>query len=265
VTDATVIGARGFIGAQLAGRLEAAGMAVAAVGRGDPMPARPGHVYFCAGLTADFRARLHDTVEAHVTLISKILQRDDFESLTYLSSTRVYQRARSGDEDALLTVDPREPSDLYNLSKLTGEALCLADPREGVRVVRLSNVVGAADPSANFLNAVLREARQEGEVLMLAGAKAAKDYIALEDAVEAIHRMPLRACSRLVNVAAGRRVSNAEVAQLLQTLLGVTTRFATPANEIVFPAVANRRMREELGVEPEPFESLFARFAGSPP
>ena len=51
-----------------------------------------------------------------------------------LSSTRVY--ARSENTDELVQPLPclsSDPSDLYNLSKLMGEALVLQDPRPGMK------------------------------------------------------------------------------------------------------------------------------------
>ena len=43
------------------------------------------------------------------------------------------------------------------MTKLAGEALCLADPRSTTRVARLSNVYGIHMPADTFLGQVLRE------------------------------------------------------------------------------------------------------------
>jgi len=51
-----------------------------------------GHIIYCIGITADFRRRPHDTITAHVTKLQEVLTRTSFESLVYLSSTRVYSR-----------------------------------------------------------------------------------------------------------------------------------------------------------------------------
>ena len=260
---ATIIGAAGFIGAALRQRLEREGVAIAAVGRGDPLPRHLGHVYFCAGLTADFRSRLHDTVDAHVTAINELLRSTEFASLTYLSSTRVYQRAASGRENALLVADPGDPSDLYNLSKMTGEAICLSDHRPSVRVARLSNIFGPGDRSENFLTALLKEAARTGAVTIGNGKEAAKDYLALEQAVEAIARMPLRARSRIINVASGTRTANKEIGDLISETLGVAVCYEQRARGPVFPIIDATRMHDELGVTPRPFAEDFRVFARS--
>lgn len=169
----TVLGASGYIGSRVVRHLRAEGHAVWAPERGDSsILNRPlGHVLYCVGLTGDFRNRPFDTVQAHVGLLAEILRHANFESLLYLSSTRVYQGAERTDEDAPLTVVPGTPSDLYNLTKLTGESLCHCSGREGVRVVRLSNVVGEGmDPaSGNFIATLLQDARSGRCAEKLAG------------------------------------------------------------------------------------------------
>lgn len=260
---ATIIGATGFIGSALRARLEQRGVAVRAPGRGEPPAPEVGDLFYCAGLTADFRERPYDTIEAHVTLLARVLAEVPFDSLTYLSSTRVYQRSDEGREDGPLTVRPSDPGDIYNLSKLTGEALCLADSRSTVRVLRLSNVFGAGGRSDNFLDMVVREALTTGHVHIRAGAEAAKDYLALDNAISAIERTPQRARSRIINVASGTRVSNAAIARILGERFGVTTTFAENVVGSAFPEIEIARMQEELGVEPGSFEPAFVRFAAA--
>src|SRR5579884_2277402 len=113
--NATVIGAQGFIGSHLVSYLGEIGAAVFAPRKGDPaILSEPlGHVFYCAGLTADFRQKPFETIRAHVAYLLDVLQRAHYESLLYLSSTRVYPGATAGREDETLRVNPCDPSDLY--------------------------------------------------------------------------------------------------------------------------------------------------------
>ena len=140
----TILGGRGFIGTRLATHLRSLGHEVWVPERDDPamFSAPLGRVFYCIGLTADFRQRLLDTVDAHVCLLNRVLRSGNFDSLLYLSSTRVYAGAGSTHEGANLVVSPLLPGDLYNLSKLMGESVCLASGGPA-KVVRLSNVYGA--------------------------------------------------------------------------------------------------------------------------
>lgn len=216
----TVLGAGGWVGAALVAQLRRQGQPVQAVGRAeleDWLAAdAPAAVIYAIGLTADFRQRPHATVEAHVSLLSRVLQRPGVESLVYLSSTRVYGRSSSGCEDDLLPCLSADPSDLYNLSKLLGEALVLQVPSPHFRVVRLSNVVGPEQPATTFLGQLLREAELDGQVRILQSASTAKDYVSLEDVVRLLPLIASHGQQRLYNLASGSNTSHCQIAALLQ-------------------------------------------------
>ena len=133
----TVIGARGYIGSRLCRHLDRQGAAPFAVDRFDAnchTGRNLGHVIYAGGVTADFRTRPFDTITAHVGAVAEILQRAEFASFLYLSSTRVYQGAARAAEDAELRLSTTDPLQLYNASKMAGEALCLALPETTERL-----------------------------------------------------------------------------------------------------------------------------------
>ena len=149
----TILGAAGFVGGELTRELRRQGHRVQAIGRGDTPPDGKdlGHVFFCIGITSDFRSQPFATMQAHIAALEPVLQRGGFESLTYLSSTRVYKRALQTHEGSEIPVSVSDADDIYNISKLAGESVCLSCGQPNVRVARLSNVVGANDSSSNFL------------------------------------------------------------------------------------------------------------------
>lgn len=243
---ATLIGGHGFIGRHLQVKLQDLGWSCYVAGRNDPRLEQGdlGHVFYCAGLTADFRQRPYATVEAHVTLLSHILQRSAFATLTYLSSTRVYAGAINTEENAALTVRAQEPGDLYNLSKLLGESLCLSSGR-AVRVVRLSNVYGLRMPQQNFLSEVLTAARQK-KVQFGSAPDSRKDYIAVQDVAHYLPLIASRGETGIYNLARGVNTSNAQIAAFLQSR-GVQCDFAEHAPSIVFPVVDIRKLSTAFG------------------
>lgn len=250
----TVLGASGTIGRHLAARLRADGQTVHTPGRNEPgLYGQPlGHVIYAIGLTADFRTRPFDTVQAHVTLLAELLQRADFTSLLYLSSTRVYARAASGREETDLGVQPQDPSDLYNLSKLMGESLCLHGGRTGVRVVRLSNVVGGEDAdSTNFVPSLVREARG-GRIVLQTAPDSAKDYIHIDDVAGLLPRIALQGQERLYNVASGLQTRHAQWTEQLQKQTGCRVEVAPGAPTISFVPIDISRIRTEFAFVPRP-------------
>ena len=142
------------------------------------------HVVYCIGLTSDFRTKQKETVEAHVSLLARLLDHARPESLVYLSSTRLYAPGELAREDGMISAYPDDPSYTYNLSKALGEALTLNGPHRGL-VIRLSNVFGVDPGSLNFLPSVIEDALR-GEAVLRTSLESSKDYVAVEDAVDAV-------------------------------------------------------------------------------
>jgi nucleoside-diphosphate-sugar epimerase len=204
-------------------------------------------VVYCAGVTADFRTRPYDTIEAHVSLPARILGNGRFDSFLYLSSTRVYGGAGSGKEEADILVNPRSPSDLYNLSKLSGEALCLSSDHPAVRVARLSNVYGAAMfrpgmDHGNFLASVIIDAAGTRNVELQASANSAKDYIHVDDVTAALALIASTGTERLYNVATGDNVTHSRLLGALSELTGCNWSAPEDAPHQSFPPVSTKRL-----------------------
>lgn len=247
----TVLGASGFVGSALVHALRARGHAVFAPRRGDPaiFETPLGHVIYCIGMTADFRSKPFETVDAHIGVLSAVLSKARFDSLLYLSSTRVYGSATTGREDAPLQVDPNNPSDLYNLSKLAGEALCRSCGKAGVKVARLSNVVGADADSPNFLSSLIRDALA-GRIELQTDLASAKDYVLLDDVVALLPRIAVQGKHWLYNVASGTRLAHAQLVAALSIITGCKVAVAPGAPRTDFPEIDTGRIREEFGFVP---------------
>jgi nucleoside-diphosphate-sugar epimerase len=247
----TVLGASGFIGSRIVRALGERSLAYRAPTREDDLRGMPlGHVVYCIGLTADFRRRPYDTVRAHVCHLLSILEHADFESFLYLSTTRLYGKVGSASEDVSLMVDPQDPGDLYNISKLMGESVCLATDRPNVRIARLSNVYGDDFSSENFLSSVIRDAVTMGRVTLHTSHPSAKDYIGIRDVVQLLPRIAREGRQRIYNVASGMNTSNAEILAVVRQQTGCEVEWAESAETISFPPINIDRIRDEFDYTP---------------
>lgn len=254
----TVLGAGGWIGSALVDSLRSREQPVMPVSRSgmrswvtgmDPV----GPVIYAIGLTSDFRQRPYETVEAHVNLVSQVLQRPGLENFLLLSSTRVYGRSSITNETAPLPCLSSDPSDLYNLSKLTGEALVLQDSRPGFRVVRLSNVVGDAQPANTFMGSLLAEIKEKGAAMIQEPHNTAKDYVALEDVLRLLPLIAEKGQQRMYNLGSGINKSHEEVAAWLRQQ-GALVRFASEeAGGKYFPPLRVQRIVAEFAPPGDPF------------
>lgn len=253
MTSWTVLGGHGYVGSHLVDHLRSQGYEVWVPDREDERlwHRELGHVMYCIGLTGDFRHRPFDTMEAHVGVLSRVLQQARFDTLTYLSSTRLYMDSARTDEDAPLSVQPADPSDLYNLSKLAGEALCHASGRDGVRVARLSNVVGPGmDPaSGNFVASLIAEAKS-GHIALRSRPDSEKDYVHIDDVTEWLVLICQRGQNKVYNLASGRSLSHRQWAEWCAKKFGSSWSVPEGAPLQSFQPIDIQRLRSEFQVRP---------------
>lgn len=250
-TTFTILGSLGYIGSNIAARLsETPGMVVNMDSA--PLPnGNLGHILFCVGVTTDYASRLHDTMRAHVCKVMEVLRFREFESFTYLSSTRVYERADSGDELASLTTDPASLADYYKISKIAGEAVCLTDPRSTVRVARLSNVIGFEQPPMTFVPSLINDALLRGRIVLNTALDSAKDYVGLEDVIRALTLIALGGKERVYNVSSGLQTTHREIVECISHTLRSTYEVKPDGERSTFPETASNRLRVEFGFEPQ--------------
>ncbi|MDP3659956.1 NAD(P)-dependent oxidoreductase [Phenylobacterium sp.] len=251
---ATIVGAAGFVGGRLRERLGRDGAEVFAPAKGDPalFERDLGVVYYCAGLTADYAQRPFDTVEAHATLVAEMASRATFERFVYTSSTRLYDAADRGGgdmhEDLPLALQPAEPRHIYDLSKALGENIALTQMAGRGGVARLSNVFGWRDGDPGFLSAWLVAARGGRALTLQSSPHIARDYIHVDDVVEALIAIAEAPEPGVVNVAGGALTTNADLAALFAEE-GWQVTFTGQANPPAPPNADIARLRA-LGVSP---------------
>lgn len=255
---ATVVGAAGFVGRRLVARLTAEGEAPWAPAKDDPALATRdlGVVYYCAGLTADYDARPFDTVDAHASLVADILRSGRFERIVYLSSTRLYDGLPKAEveEAEPLVFDPVDPRRVYDLSKALGENLVMTRADGRGRVARLANVYDWQDGAPGFLSEWLIRARGERKIALQSSPFVARDYIHLDDVVDALVALARSEAPQIVNVASGELVANGEIAEVFETC-GWSIGFSGNARPAPPPNAAIARLRA-LGVSPRPVKDV---------
>ena len=209
-----------------------------------------GHAIYGIGITADFRKKPFETVEAHVCLLQKILKKCKFDSFLYLSSTRVYSGSTSTNETEPLLVNPNNSDDLYNISKLMGESLCLASNFQNVRIARLSNVVGNNKNGNDFISTILHDAIINKKIILHTKPSSEKDYVHIDDVVKILFQIVLHGKEKIYNIASGKNTKVIEITNKINNLTNCEVHFAFDAIEQSFPQINIKRIQNEFSFKP---------------
>jgi nucleoside-diphosphate-sugar epimerase len=251
-----VLGSSGFIGSNLIEYLKKRQIEYFAPERNDNSIFRThlNNVIYCIGLTADFRNKPFETVEAHVSYLAKILENCSFDSFIYLSSARVYSNGGKGmiaKEETPLKINPLDKSDLYNISKIMGESLCLNCDKKNVKVVRLSNVYGNDLNSSNFITDIFREILKTKSLFLRTSLSSEKDYINVTDVVDLLVKISLDGKYNIYNIASGINVKNEEILQVINSYIPFKLEVIKNPKNIRYPKISIERIQEEFNYEPK--------------
>lgn len=255
----TVLGGAGFVGNHFIRKMQQEGFEVSSPAKGDEsfLDSDLGYVIYAVGLTADYAKRPFETVEAHVGLLSRVLARGRFQSLVYLSSTRLYDGTAGVAREAnSLHLHPSNPRHIFDLSKALGESLCLQTGK-AARVARLSSVYADDLSGNNFLHTLVRASAARCATLDTSPALA-RDYIDVDDVTTALLAIATQGRRPIYNVASGRNITNAEVIDLLRREGGDNVALIRETPTETAPVIDVSALAEDFGVRPRPLSDRVA-------
>jgi UDP-glucose 4-epimerase len=229
-----ITGASGFIGRHLHSHLIASRADVIAVSRKhleglkqvtDYAHSPDGDVLFHLGEEPD-RALVNKAgiayLEASVRVVGMLAKRG-FPRLIYISSGAVY-----GDE----RLQPSKPgdtviaNDIYNRAKLINENMVL---EAGGVVVRLGNIYGKGMSAGNVLSDIIAQIPMRGH-LEVRDATSVRDYLHVDDLVEALKLLALSDYTGVVNIASGIGSSVRRLAEISLSAVGQANRKIVSTN-----------------------------------
>ncbi len=249
----TVLGSTGFIGSHLVRRLKILGYDVFTPSLNDILTGGNdlGYVFYCIGLTGNFRKHPMDTVEAHVAHLLKVLRLNNYTSFLYLSSSRVYQGAKKTLESSDICVNPNKFDQHYNLSKLMGESLCLNCGHDNMHVVRLSNVVGNSEHrSHSFIPMVIEDALLKGHVTLHSSLNSSKDYVYIDDVVNVLPKIIKSKGRGIYNVASGKNICHKKIIKHIIAATSCTYDVVENPPLVTFPEISIDKICKQFNFTP---------------
>jgi UDP-glucose 4-epimerase len=163
------------------------------------------------------------------------------------------------EQDALL-LNPNNPRHLYDLSKACGEAACLGLGGGKARVARLSCVYRNEHDPDGFLGQIFRQLLPFKSLGKMNAAKTLswdtapdleRDYVHLDDVVQALLAIALHGQQLIYNVASGENISNQQLFDEIFRVTGVCPVTTRPAQGL--PSAARidiQSLRGDLACNP---------------
>jgi len=261
----TVFGSTGYLGSSLVKKFKSDNIECATpdIRKDKIVDENLGHVIYAIGVP-NFKQNPSKAIDAHVILLNRLLNEAKFDSFLYLSSTRVYYNATSTDEDSSLIVNPTDENNLYNISKIMGEAICNSSKNQNVRIVRLSNVTGNNINSNLFLPSIIQDAINFKKIILQTKLDSKKDYVFIDDVLDILPKISLQGKNIMYNVGSGKNISNEEIVKKLQEITDCEIEVEKNAIKYTFPTISINRIKEEFGFEPtsilENFEKIVSEY-----
>ncbi len=249
----TILGSSGYIGSSLLNNFNKKSIPTFAPDRDKNLFNHDlGDVIYCIGMTADFRLKPFETVESHVSILNDLLKNGKFDSLTYLSSSRVYIGSSENvvDENSNIVISINDPDSLYNLTKLTGERICLSSGRN-TKIIRLSNIYGDNYDSPNFIFELIKKIKENKFIELYTSLNSSKDYLSIDLAVKLITQIALGKTNGIFNLASGNNISNKEIIDMLNAHFDFKYNFNQKSKEVIYPQININKIKKEFNFKSE--------------
>lgn len=207
------------------------------------------HVIYSLGVS-DFLKNPLQTIDAHVCILNNILKNCNFDSLLYISSGRIYYNANSTLEEDPYSINPNIKNELYNISKLQGESLCMSMNNSKIKIIRPSNVVGTSAPSNLFIPSLIKEAVETGKIVLHSTLDSEKDYVYIDDLVKLIPKIIFSDKFQIYNIASGYNIPSKEIINEIIRLTNCELRIVSDAKKFSSRQINIDRIKNEFNFVP---------------
>jgi UDP-glucose 4-epimerase len=149
--------------------------------------------------------------------VCRAMRQADCAQVVYISSDAVYPFIPAAIQEHVAPL----PASLYAHMHLARETMLRAIESAPVVVLRLTQVYGAGDPhNAYGPTRMIRSALTDGRILLYGSGEETRDHIHVDEAAAALVGVLTMRSRGLINVATGRSISFAELAELVRRTCG---------------------------------------------
>lgn len=239
MNEISLIGASGLVGSAINEMAQEIGVRVRTFSREDRqefLSESHKNVIYCAGENVCDKKSIVNLVDANSFYLTEIISKQNFEHLTYFSSTRVYGASNITRESSDIIVSPSDSRNSFVASKLLSESICQFSDKP-VLIIRPSNIYGFTKSSKLFLPSIIRNALLDGLITMYVTKSYSKDYISVGDVARHTLELVRKQVTGIFNLGAGVNVSAETICNILVKKTGCSVKWVEGAKAEEFAAI----------------------------
>ena len=179
-----------------------------------------------------------------------MLKNKNFDSFNYISSTRLNFPKKSYINKISPLLYGGYEIDIYNASKLAGEALCTQSNISNVKVTRICHVVNPNDKKEeNFLSEICGQAKR-GEIVLNSSLDTKKNYIQIDDLSFLLQRIGPFGKKKFYNIGSNNLISNNEIIKKLIKITKCSVITSKNAQTILESKINISILKKEFNYQP---------------
>ena len=208
---------------------------------------KKGIVIYCIG-SDDWFGDPFKSYESNFIHLYKLLKNyKNFESLVFLSSTRVYLdlNKKKVDEKQNLILNSSGRFK-FNLQKLMCENFLLSQ-NKNIKIIRLSNVYGKNTFQKTFLPSLIRNSVKSKKINIRLNVNSSKDYIYIDDAVRNIFNLANKKEAKgIYNLAYGKNFKVKDIIKIINKETDCAINYFNSKNLEKFPEININKLKKTI-------------------
>ena len=208
-----------------------------------------GHIIYCIG-SDDWLNDSYNSYYANLGYLPEIINKNKYQSFTFLSSTRLYRNLKKTDEDCSLIINPTNLDNYYNIKKICAESFLLSQKNSKIKIIRLSNIYGVSPNSTLVIPTLIMNAINKKKIRILINKKSSKDFLSIEDAFTIILKIIKNGKRNLYNVGSGKNITLQQISQKISLYTNCKVIYRNQKKIIKEPIINISKIKKEFKFKP---------------